>query len=173
MTAITKQKMGTHAGVSYSVQITKIDGLYYPRIVILCDPNVIIDGCVFFDMHRYIYLHGVRLPKGANPFAINPFNLCDESATGFIEGIKHPLGAARLQSGEIEKELGVQFLEKKLLDHRAVLVEYKKLRTNLLPITEEFKERVEQSAAQIKWLQRLIKNHYMSERYAGRTSTEY
>jgi hypothetical protein len=165
MTAITKQKMGTHAGVPYSVQITKIDGLYYPRIVILCEPALVVDACIIFDMLSFFYMY--------KPNNQNPFNIANDCAVGFIDGLTTEEGKQRLLSGEAEKQLGVQFLEKKLLDHRAVLVEYKKLRTNLLPITEEFKERVEQSAVQVKWLQHLIKNHYMSERYAGRISTEY
>lgn len=161
MTAITKQKMGTHAGVSYSVQITKIDGLYYPRIVILTEPALIIDACIIF----YITLSSFCKK--------NPFSVVENCAHGYIDAINESAGKERLKTGEIQKELGVNFLEEKLSQHRSILTKYKKLRSSLTPITEEFKEQVEQSAIHVKWLQSLIKNHYMSERYAGRTSTDY
>jgi hypothetical protein len=160
MSAISRQKMETHAGVTYSVQLTKIDGFYYPRLVILSEPNLIIDACII--------LHAIGITK----FRSNPFSFCRDFAVGIIDSICDTKGKDRLISGEIQSELGIKYLEKKLLDHRQILLEYKKLRSGLLPITEEFKERVSDSAEQVKFLQRIISDHYMSERYAGRKSTD-
>lgn len=164
MTAITKQKMGTHAGITYSVQITKIEGLYYPRIVILSEPNVILDACIIFDLVSQF------IPT---PFKENPFNFVNDWAVAYIDGITDPVGALRLKSGEIEKETGVQYLEKKLSKNREILAEYKKNRASLQQISEDYKIEIYNAAQRAKWLQRLISIHYMSERYAGRISTEY
>lgn len=150
MTAITKQKMGTHGGVSYSIQITKVNGLYFPRIVILRDDPVIIDSCE------------IGLYFGVPAFKFNPFAIAEGMAIGAIDA-----------GSSAANQASIFYVEQKLAVERDILARYKADRKSLKPITEEFKNRTLLAVENSKLLQAIIKNHYMSERYAGRTSTEY
>lgn len=150
MTAITKQKMGTHAGVPYSIQITKVNGVYFPRIVILLDEPVIIDSCE------------IGLYFGVSAFKFNPFSIAEGMAIGAIDA-----------GSSSNHQASIAYIEQKLAGEREILALYKADRKALKPLTEEFKNRTLLAVENAKLLQAIIKNHYMSERYAGRTSTEY
>lgn len=149
MTAATKKKMGIHNGISYCVQITKVNNLYFPRVVILGDHTEIIDSC------EICWLFGVAA------FNKNPFSLAEGIAIGSIDS---------KAKNEISS---IQRIEKRLTEEKEILNRYKKDRASLVAITEEFKNRTVLAVENVKLLQGIIKNHYMSERYAGRTSTDY
>lgn len=142
--------MGTHGGVSYSIQITKVNGLYFPRIVILRDQPEIIDSCE------------IGLYFGVSAFSFNPFSISEGVAIGAIDA-----------GQSSNHQASIAYIEQKLAGERDILARYKSDRKSLKPITEEFKNRTLLAVENAKLLQAIIKNHYMSERYAGRISTEY
>lgn len=150
MNHVTKKKMGTHGGVTYCIQITKINGLYFPRVVILREKPEIIDSC---EICFYF---------GVSAFRFNPFSLAEGIAIGAIDS-----------GGSFENKQSINHIESKLAQEREILASYKSDRRSLKPITEEFKNRTLLAVENSKLLQAITKNHYMSERYAGRTSTEY
>lgn len=150
MTAITKQKMGTHGGVTYCIQITKINGLYFPRIVILREQPEVIDSCE------------ICLYFGVSAFSFNPFSVAEGVAIGAIDA-----------GGACTNEQSIKHVESRLAQEREILASYKSHRKSLKPITEDFKNRTLLAVQNSKLMQAIIKNHYMSERYAGRTSTDY
>jgi hypothetical protein len=166
-TAVTKSKMGNHSGVSYCIQITKAHERYYPRIVILSEPPLIIDAAIIFYMACFFRVH-----RDSVPFNTNPFKLVSDWAVSYIDAILDPIGKARFESGAMHSECGVQFLEKKLSEKIAILKEYKKIRRQLMPVTEDYKIDVFNAANHKKFIEHLIKIHYESERYAGRKSTD-
>jgi hypothetical protein len=149
MNAATKKKMGFHDGVSYCVQITKVGNLYFPRITILFENPEIIDSC------EIAWLFGV------SAFDKNPYSMADGIAIGSID--------ARAMTGSSS----IERIELRLSQEKEVISKYKKDRSAMVPLTEEFKQRTAVAAKNVKLLNCIIKNHYMSERYAGRTSTDY
>lgn len=152
MTVAKKEHIAAHNGVTYCIQLTKIDGFYFPRAVILSDPEVVIDGCEVF------YL------CGRSTFDKNPFQ--------FVKGIVHGyIDAVNDASGGHFVCRGIGFIEDKLEEERKVLADYKAARSSLAPLTDELKTRTALAVDKSKLLQAIIKNHYMSERYAGRAAT--
>ncbi len=71
----TKKQLGTHAKITYCIQITKNEsGLYEPRLVFLFMPEIILE---YEDL---LLIYG--------EFKTNPFAIMRDFSIGFIEGIK-------------------------------------------------------------------------------------